>query len=136
MHTLLTSEYHAILLCMARRKSISEIRRDISASTSLHDRSQEALAQSLQLNQATLSRILRGRFRRYSPAVAKVCSYASISRMTDRPADTLEAAINQLAALAKGGSAEKRHALKLIRLAAELLEAAPLRPARRVRQAS
>lgn len=121
---------------MTRRKSIAELRREIVASPKLRRRSQEEIAHSLGVNQATLSRILRGQFRRYSPAVAKVCSYATILRMTDQPADALASSLNQLTALARGGSAEKRHALKLIRLAAELLESAQVRPPRRLRRAS
>jgi hypothetical protein len=81
---------------------------------------------------------MRGKFRRYSAAVAKICSYASISCITERPLGELEASIDRLALLAKGGAAHKRHAMRLIRLAVELLESgeSPARPASRHRAAS
>jgi hypothetical protein len=121
---------------MARRKTISELRSEIMASARLRAKSQDEIAQSLKLNQATLSRILRGQFRRYSPAVAEVCKYAAISCITSRPPGALELSLHQLTALAKGRSAEERHALKLIRLAAELLESAESRPVKKLRTGS
>lgn len=107
---------------MPRRKTIPELRDEIMASGKLRSQSQEALCQSLGIHQATLSRILRGKFKRYSPAVASVCNYASISCMTSRPLDELDASLHRLTALARGGQTHERHALKLIRLAAELLK--------------
>jgi len=123
---------------MNRRKTIPELRSEIMASERLMEKSQEEICRSLRINQATVSRIVRGKFKRYSTAVARVCNYASISCMTERPLGELDASIDQLTRLAKGGSTHERHALKLIRLAAELLksEAAPGIPARRSRAAS
>lgn len=108
---------------MSRRKTIPELRSEIMASAKLKEKTQEEISTMLRLNQATVSRILRGKFRRYSGAVEQVCRYASISRMTERPLGELEASIDRLALLAKGTSSHERHALKLIRLAAELLGA-------------
>jgi len=123
---------------MRRRKTIPELRDEIMASAKLRGQPQEALGVSLGIHQATLSRILRGKFKRYSPAVASVCNYASISCMTSRPLDELDASIHRLTALAQGGATHERHALKLIRLAAELLKTtAPAEAAlRRQRAAS
>ena len=113
---------------MSRRKSIPELRAEIMASEKLRSQSQGALSSLLGLHQATLSRILRGKFQRHSSAVTAVCKYASISCMTSRPLDELDASIHRLTALAQGGATHERHALKLIRLAAELLKTEP--PAR------
>jgi len=110
---------------MSRRKTIPELRVEITASEILKAKPQEEIAGVLDVNQATLSRILRGKFRRYSRAVEKVCHYASISCITDRPMDELEASIGRLTLLARGASAHERHAMKLIRMAAELLESQP-----------
>jgi transcriptional regulator with XRE-family HTH domain len=123
---------------MSRRKTIPELRTEIMASEKLKAKSQEEISSVLDINQATLSRILRGKFRRLSPAVDRVCIYASISRMTEQPMGELEASLDRLSLLASGGSAHERHAMKLIRLAAELLESgdAPAVPARRQRPAS
>lgn len=121
---------------MSRRKTIPELRVEIIASGKLRAKSQEEIAHSLSLNQATLSRILRGRFKRYSPAVAKVCTYAQLSCMTDRPRDALGASLDRLSVLAKGRSSHERHAMKLIRLAAELLESGETPVYRRLRTGS
>lgn len=121
---------------MTRRKTISELRSEIMASAKLRAKSQEEIAQRIKLNQGTLSRILRGQFRRYSPAVAKVCNYATISCMTNLPPGALEHSLDQLTSLAQGRSAEERHALKLIRLAAELLESAEARLPKKLRTGS
>jgi transcriptional regulator with XRE-family HTH domain len=123
---------------MSRCKTIPELRTAIMASEKLKAKPQEEIARALDINQATLSRILRGKFRRVSPAVTRICSYASISCMTTRPLSDLEASIDRLSLLAGGPSAPERHARKLIRLAAELLEstaASPTTP-RRQRAAS
>ena len=98
------------------------------ASEKLRAKTQEVIAHSLNLNQATVSRLLSGRFKRLSPAVNKVCAYAQISCMTDHPLNPLGASLARLTLLAKGRSSHERHAMKLIRLAAELLESpeAPL----------
>lgn len=121
---------------MLRRKSIAELRTAIATSRRLQASSQTALAQSMGLHQATLSRILRGRFRRCSPAVLKVCKYANISCMTDSPPGAMERSLQRLSSLARGRTANERHALKLIRLAAELLESREPAPPRRLRRAS
>ena len=123
---------------MPRRKTIPELRHELMASAKLRGQPQEVLSEQLGIHQATLSRILRGKFKRYSPAVATVCNYASISCMTSRPLDELDASIHRLTALAQGGATHERHALKLIRLAAELLKStAPAEaPLRRQRAAS
>jgi hypothetical protein len=123
---------------MSRRKTVPELRTEIMASERLKAKPQEEISATLKINQATLSRILRGKFRRVSPAVARICVYASISRMTEKPKGELEASLDRLSLLASGGSAHERHAMKLIRLAAELLESgdAPAVPSRRQRTAS
>jgi transcriptional regulator with XRE-family HTH domain len=121
---------------MTRRKTIPELRIEIMASAKLRSKSQEEIARSLRLNQATLSRIRRGRFKRYSNAVTKVCSYALISRMTDRPPPALGASLERLTLLAKGRSTNERHAMKLIRLAAELLESGEAQFGKRLRTGS
>jgi transcriptional regulator with XRE-family HTH domain len=123
---------------MPRRKTIPELRDEIMASEKLRGRPQDTLSQRLGIHQATLSRILRGKFQRYSPAVEAVCKYACISCMTSRPLDELDASIHRLSALAQGGATRERQALKLIRLAAELLkaEAPSYPPSRRQRVAS
>ena len=107
---------------MTRRKTISELRTEIMASEKLKAKSQEEICQSLRINQATLSRILRGKFKRRSKSVDRVCSYASISCITSQPLGDLDASLDRLTLLAKGTSLHERHAMKLIRLAAELLE--------------
>jgi transcriptional regulator with XRE-family HTH domain len=123
---------------MMRRKTIRELRDEIIASPRLKERSQEEIATTVGVNQATLSRILRGRFKRVSGAVDRVCTYARILRMTDRPLAEIDASLAQLKGLARGRTTRERHALKLIRLAAELLEAepSPRAPERRRRAAS
>lgn len=107
---------------MKRQKTTHELRREIMASPELRTHSQEEISRRVKLNQATVSRILRGQFKRRSVAVNRVCDYAKISRMTDRPLPELEASLDRLKQIARGGSPGERRALKLIRLAAELLE--------------
>ncbi len=107
---------------MPRPKTIRELREEIIGSERLKAHSQEEISRSLRLHQATLSRIVRGKFKRRSPAVARVCKYAGISCMTNQPLAELDASLARLTRVATGGSASKRHAIKLIRLAAELLE--------------
>lgn len=114
---------------MTRRKTIHELRREIMASPRLKAQSQEAICQSLSIHQATLSRILRGQFKRASDAVVRVCKYAHISCITEQPLDEMEASLARLTALARGRSARERHALQLIRLATELLQPDPSPPA-------
>lgn len=110
---------------MPRPKTIRELREEIIASDRLKRRPQEEISQSLRLHQATLSRIIRGKFKRRSSAVDRVCQYAGISRITDKPLAELDASLDRLKRVATGNSANKRHAIKLIRLAAELLESEP-----------
>ncbi len=107
---------------MARPKTIRELREEITGSERLKARPQEEISTSLRLHQATLSRILRGKFKRRSSAVDRVCKYARISCITNRPLAELDASLARLTRVATGDSASKRHAIKLIRLAAELLE--------------
>lgn len=112
---------------MKRAKTPGELRQEIAAAERLRDRPQEQIAAELKLNQATLSRITRGQFKRVSPAVRRVCEYAQISCITTRPLPELDASLAALAAIAsRRGSADPR-AIKLIRLAAELLEGSPAR---------
>lgn len=121
---------------MNRQKTTAELRVEIMASAVLRAKSQEEIAASLEINQATLSRILRGQFKRYSRAVAKVCSYARISCMTARPRNAVGASLERLTVLARGRSIQERHAMKLIRLAAELLETTEVPLPRRLRTGS
>jgi transcriptional regulator with XRE-family HTH domain len=107
---------------MRRSKTIPELRAEIRASSRLKTQSQVELSSILRVNQATVSRILRGQFRRVSPAVAKVCKYASISCITSRPLGEIDASVDRLARLTRGRTPRERQAIKLIRLAAELLE--------------
>ena len=115
---------------MKRPKTVGELRREIQLSEKLKTQSQEEIGRALSIHQATLSRILRGQFKRRSSAVDKVCQYAQILRMTDLPMSQLEASLDQLSQLATSGSPNGRCALKLIRLAAELLESDPSTQAR------
>lgn len=110
---------------MSRPKTIPELRAEIQASSRLQARSQVKLSHSLNLNQATVSRILRGHFRRLSPAVAKICAYAAISCNTNRPLEGFAESMHHLVRLTRGRSPRQRQAMKLIRLAAELLESEP-----------
>ncbi len=105
-----------------RPKTIPELRQEIQASPKLQAESQGAISESLGLNQATVSRILRGQFKRRSKAVDKVLNYAEISCITDQPLTPFEVTVTQLEKLAAAHSPNGRHAAKLIRLAAELLE--------------
>lgn len=105
-----------------RPKTIPELRQEIQASAKLQAESQGALSQTLGLNQATVSRILRGQFKRRSKAVDKVLAYAEISCITESPLTPFEVTVTQLEKLAAARSPNGRHAAKLIRLAAELLE--------------
>lgn len=107
---------------MRRSKTIAELRAEIRASTRLKSQSQTELSTILKVNQATVSRILRGQFRRVSPAVTKVCMYASISCITNRPLGELDASVDRLARLTRGRTPRERQAIKLLRLAAEILE--------------
>jgi hypothetical protein len=107
---------------MKRPKTIRELRREIMASDSLRAKPQEQICHSIGVNQATLSRILRGQFKRRSKAVDRVCKYADISCITTQTMPELEASLQQLARIARGNSPAERRALKLIRLAAELLD--------------
>lgn len=106
---------------MRRPKTIPELRSEIVAHPRLISESQETLSARIGVNQATVSRILRGRFKRYSKAVDRVCRYAQISRMTEAPLNEFEASLGRLNALAQDISPRQQHALKLIRLAAEIL---------------
>ncbi len=105
-----------------RPKTIPELRQEIQASPKLQAESQGAISEALGLNQATVSRILRGQFKRRSKAVDKVLNYAEISCITDQPLTPFEVTVTQLEKLAAAHSPNGRHAAKLIRLAAELLE--------------
>jgi hypothetical protein len=105
-----------------RPKTIPELRQEIQASAKLQAESQGAISQTLGLNQATVSRILRGQFKRRSKAVDKVLAYAEISCITESPLTPFEVTVTQLEKLAAARSPNGRHAAKLIRLAAELLE--------------
>ena len=105
-----------------RPKTIPELRQEIQASAKLQADSQGAISELLGLNQATVSRILRGQFKRRSKAVDKVLAYAEISCITDQPLTPFEVTVTQLEKLAAARSPNGRHAAKLIRLAAELLE--------------
>lgn len=107
---------------MKRQKTPRELREEIIASPLLRSKSQEDLGRSLNLHQATLSRILRGKFKRRSEAVDRVCKYAQISCITDEPPPELDESIERLTRAVDADTASKRHAIKLIRLAAELLE--------------
>jgi hypothetical protein len=107
---------------MPRPKTVRELREDILGSERLKARPQEEISRSLRLHQATLSRILRGKFKRRSDAVERVCKYANISCITDAPLAELDASLARLTRVATGSSTSHRHAIKLIRLAAELLE--------------
>jgi len=107
---------------MTRPKTIPELRSEIQASAKLQAESQSAIASFLGLNQATVSRILRGRFKRRSKAVDKVLIYAEIICITDSPLTPFEITVTQLEKLAAVRSPNGRHAAKLIRLAAELVE--------------
>jgi hypothetical protein len=107
---------------MARPKTVRELRQEIAVCTRLKNRPQEEISRSLRLHQATLSRILRGKFKRRSSAVERVCKYAGISCITEQPLTELDASLKKLTQVATGNSSTKRHAIKLIRLAAELLE--------------
>lgn len=106
---------------MKRPKTMYELKQDILASPVLRKRSQEEIGISLNLNQATVSRILRGQFKRRSSAVERICRYAQISRITTRPLPELDASLDQLTRIARRGAPGDRQALKLIRLAAEML---------------
>lgn len=106
---------------MRRPKTIPELRSEILNSPRLKAKSQGEIASAIRVNQATVSRVLRGRFKRYSKAVDRVCHYAGISRMTDTPLNEFEASLGRLTKLAQGNSPHEQHALKLIRLAAEML---------------
>jgi siderophore synthetase component len=106
---------------MKREKTVSELRQEIMASAVLREKSQDEISRAVRVNQATLSRVVRGQFKRRSKAVASVCEYASISCITSQPVPELSASLDQLSGLARR-SPNARHALKLIRLAAELLE--------------
>lgn len=107
---------------MRRPKTVPELRAEIQSSPRLKSQSQTDISSVLKVNQATISRILRGQFKRVSPAVAKLCEYASISCMTERPLGEFEASMDRLARLARGRSLRERQAMRLIRLAAEILE--------------
>lgn len=107
---------------MRRPKTVSELRAEIQASPRLKSQSQAEISSAIKVNQATISRILRGQFKRVSPAVSKLCTYASLSCMTDRPLGEFEASVDRIARLAHGRSPRERQAMKLIRLAAEILE--------------
>mgnify|MGYP000885054822 CR=1 FL=1 len=113
---------------MRRPKTISELRAEIRASPRLCSQTQAKLSRLIRVNQATISRILRGQFRRVSPTVARVCAYAGISRITDRPLGELEASMSHIASLPRGLTPRERQAMKLIRLAAEILESDPSGP--------
>ncbi|MBM3842027.1 MAG: hypothetical protein FJ397_01985 [Verrucomicrobia bacterium] len=105
-----------------RPKTIPELRQEIQASAKLQADSQGAISTLIGLNQATVSRILRGKFKRRSKAVDKVLNYAGISCITECPLPPFEVTVTQLEKLAAAHSPNGRHAAKLIRLAAELLE--------------
>ena len=107
---------------MKRPKTVRELRHEILHSEVLRTKPQEAISHSVSMNQGTLSRILRGHFKRRSGAVERVCRYAHISSMTDQPKPELETSLDQLARIARRGSPNDRRAMRLIRLAAELLE--------------
>lgn len=107
---------------MSRRKTVHELRSEIATSSRLQSKSQVEISTSIGVNQATVSRILRGRFKRCSPAVQKLCRYAAISCITTDPMGEFEASVDRLARLAQGRSPKEKHAMKLIRLAAEILE--------------
>ncbi|MFM9092902.1 MAG: hypothetical protein ACKOUK_14330, partial [Verrucomicrobiota bacterium] len=73
-----------------RPKTIPELRQEIQASAKLQAESQGAISQTLGLTQATVSRILRGQFKRQSKAVDKVLVYAEISCITESPLTPFE----------------------------------------------
>lgn len=105
-----------------RPKTVHELRQEIMASSRLRAEPQEVLSQKIGVNQATVSRILRGQFKRRSKAVDKLIVYASISCITDTPVNEFDATVIHLERLAAARSPNGHHAAKLIRLAAELLE--------------
>jgi transcriptional regulator with XRE-family HTH domain len=107
---------------MSRPKTIPELRQEIQASAKLQADSQGAISEIIGLNQATVSRILRGQFKRRSKAVDKILAYAEISCITESPLTPFEVTVTQLEKLAAARSPNGRHAAKLIRLAAELIE--------------
>ena len=91
-----------------RPKTIPELRQEIQASTKLQAESQGAISQILGLNQATVSRIIRGQFKRRSKAVDKVLAYAEISCITDQPLTPFEVTVTQLEKLAAARSPNGR----------------------------
>lgn len=103
-----------------RGKTPAEIRAEIKRATHLRQQSQVMLASSVGIDQATVSRILNGRFVRVSPAVRKLCEYARIKYITPKPLSALDASILQLSKAVRRGSPQQRRVLRLLRLAKEL----------------
>lgn len=106
---------------MRRKKTMNELRQEILTWRARHDDLQEAIAHDTGVNQGTISRILRGHFRRPSKALRAVCAYADISPITDKPLPPLELSLQELAQLAQS-SPHHRRILRLLRLAKELSE--------------
>ena len=103
-----------------RRKTIAEIRAEIAKSPRLRTQPQVVIARVTTVHQATVSRIVRGRFVRWSPAVQRLCKYARIKCMTPDRMPALEASIQELVAVANRAPRRQRSVIKLLRLVREL----------------
>jgi transcriptional regulator with XRE-family HTH domain len=101
------------------QKSPLEIHRELMASGLFRKETQSLIAERINVNQGTVSRIASGNFRRLNKSVRAICKYAKIET-------TKTSGMKQLRSLLASGSLvgdpEKRKLVDIIGLAVDLLE--------------
>jgi hypothetical protein len=99
-------------------KTKFEVHRDLVASGIFKRVTQEAIAEAIQVNQGTVSRIATGDFKLVNKSVIALCKYAKISTVKA----TGTARLRSLVASAQAvNDPEKRKLADIIELAADLL---------------
>lgn len=100
-------------------KTTLEIHRELTASGVFIRNTQAVIAQTISVDQGTISRIANGDFKRVNKSVRAVCKYAKISTVKSSGTAELRSLVASAATLS---DPEKRKLAGIIGLAVDLLE--------------
>lgn len=102
-----------------RQKTPAEVHRDLLASGIFDRETQLAIAKEIKVDQATVSRIFSGQFKRINKSVRRICEYADVTTVETASPEMLHSWMRSGATL---NDPQKRKLLEIIGLAVELLE--------------
>jgi transcriptional regulator with XRE-family HTH domain len=100
-------------------KTSLELHRELLASGLFTRETQAAIADAVHVNQATISRIAKGQFKKVNKSMLAVCKYADIETIKTSGGKHLRALLESRSDLI---DPEKRKLIEIIDLAVDLLE--------------